>query len=121
MLLQVLSSGGLDTSVHEGFHSVVAWLLWTAGAFRSKSLIQVWPSSVASWRLRRVLLLLIQSGDRDIGDRVLLLLIQSGDRDMGHRMGHLSSYNPLDLIKIHKTWEQEGQTFHAEDLANEDK
>jgi hypothetical protein len=87
----------------------------------------------------------IQSGDRDMGHRgvvrVLLLLIQSGDRDMGdrgvvtvgprgeikvfllllHNMGHHPSYNPQDLIKIHKTWEQEGQTFYAEDLANGDK
>ena len=63
-----------------------------------------------------------------MGIRVLLLLIQSGDRDMGGRgvvkvgpkMGDHPSYNPLDLIKIYKGKEQEGQTFYAEDLANED-
>ena len=90
----------------------------------------------------RVLLLMIQSGDKDMGIsgvvRVMLRLIQNGEMDMGprgevkgwavrlfllllHNMGHHPSYNPLDLIKIHKTWEQEGQTFYAEDLANEDK
>ena len=79
----------------------------------------------------RVLLLLIQSGDRDMGGRGVVKVGPRGESNgwgvvsvfllLLHNMGDHPSYNPPDLIKIYKTWEQEGQTFYAEDLANDDK